>query len=327
MGEDRAEATATSCRACGAAVAASTRFCTTCGVDLTTVDPQPTVELRPCRSCGAANHPERELCWSCGVDLASGVRPPALADRAGAAWSGGPSQSAPASIGARRWWIPVGAVLGSVAVILLGLWFAELGPFAPPPDRLPAVEFPAERYPGEPGDIGISDVATTTFRAAGGSRSYLPQHLGDQDPTTAWHADSSQLPEGVEETVDLYLVAPAWVSGIIVGNGDQFDSEAYAAAGRVQRARILLDGDSAYETVLLDLGREPQVVELPEPVLTTTVRLELVDVLAGEEWPYAAVSRLGLLGWEADAEDAALAQRRGEQAPAAGVITLVIPGR
>jgi hypothetical protein len=332
------------CVACGATLEPAARFCTSCGRDTTTADtttadtpmagpaaaaPATTVlpsmaPRRPgpdgtrCPSCGAPNPDERELCHRCGVDLVSGDRLPSLDDP-----DRPQPSSAPPIVRSRVWlWlVPLLAIVGVVGAVVLGLWLAGIGPFAQP-ERLDPVDFPAASYPGEPGLLPLASVAAVTTRAPDGGRTFTPEHLVDGDPTTSWHGDPDALPPGVTEKVDVFLEDPAWVSAVVVGNGDHLDANAYEAAARVQRAVLLFDGDVAYDAVLLDLGLQPQVVELPEPALTTSVRIEVVDTVGGRGGAAAAISRIDLRGWPADEADGQLAEQRADVRPAAGSITL-----
>jgi hypothetical protein len=63
-------------------------------------------------------------------------------------------------------------------------------------------------------------------------------------------------------------------------------------------------------------------VELPEPALTTSVRIEVVDTVGGRGGAAAAISRIDLRGWPADEADGQLAEQRADVRPAAGSITL-----
>jgi hypothetical protein len=319
------------CVGCGATLEPSARFCTSCGRDTATAAPATTVlpsvaprrpgpDTRRCPSCGAANAGDRELCHRCGVDLASGDRLPSLDD------PDRPQRIVAAPTTRNRvwawvWLVPLLAIVAVVGAVVLGLWLAGIGPFAQP-ERLDPVDFPAASYPEDPILLPLASVAAVTTRAPEGGRTFTPEHLVDGDPTTSWHGDPDALPPGVTEKVDVFLEDPAWVSAVVVGNGDQLDANLYEAAARVQRAVLLFDGDVAYDAVLLDLGLQPQVVELPEPALTTSVRIEVVETVGGRDGAVAAISRLDLRGWPADEADGQLAEQRADLSPAAGSITL-----
>lgn len=277
---------------------------------------------RACPGCGASNAIDRVVCGACGIDLASGdpelsVAPLPIDPRGGSAderfGDDLPSTS--------RWWVPLLAILlvvGGVTVTIVGL---GLGPFAPSED-VPSAEFRADRYPGEAQPLTLTDVATVTFREPDGTRTFTPQHLVDGDRTTTWHGDAAALPPGTEEKIDLFLARPAWVEAVVVDNGDQSDADAYAAAARAQRAMLVFDGEVRVPATLLDQGLAPQIVELDEPILTATVRIEILEVVLGTEQEDVAMSRLALLGHPAAGDDVPLAEERSAALPAAGAIAL-----
>jgi ribosomal protein L32 len=346
------------CPSCGLDVRATDRFCTACGTaivpdedaaggevteagagprhDATTVLPKAstgdraTTTARPggpaatatrCPNCGTDNATERELCSRCGVDLATGEQLPTIASV-----DAGELESASGGISRRivlLWAVAVLAVLAVVGAVVLGLYLAQVGPFADPDAPLDPVDFSAGAYPGDPELLPLESIASVTARSPEGGRSFTPEHLVDGDPDTAWHGDPAALPAGVTEKIDLMLDGPAWVTTVVVGNGDQLDPDAYQDTARLSRAVLHLDGGLAYELVLLDLGLELQAVELPEPVLTTAVRLELLESV-GDDAVGPALSRIDLRGFVADVEDAALAEERADQRPAAGPISLTV---
>jgi hypothetical protein len=268
---------------------------------------------RPCSACGWGNPPERELCVRCGADLDTGVVPP---------WPA-PSPERLEDIGVatttrrrRRWWVPLVAVMGVAALVVAALALAEVGPFATGPE-VPEAGFDAAAYPeGAVRPLTLSEIATLTTAEPQEDRSFTASQMVDGDVTTAWLADADALPEGADETIDLVLAAPAWVDQLVVDNGDQLDGDRYAAAARVQRARVTFDGGASVVVNLLDAGREPQVVRFPEPSLTTAVRIEVLEVFAGDDGPDPAVSDLELLGWPASGGDVALAEERAAVLPA-----------
>ena len=134
----------------------------------------------------------------------------------------------------------------------------------------------------------------------------------DDDPTTAWNSDGSQLEDGVGETIDLFLAEPAWVQRLVIDNGFQRDADTYADNARIRRALLQLDGGEQVTIRLEDLGLQRQAIELPEPVLTTTVRLEVTEAFPGDTYADLAVSDLELHGWTAVGQDAEIAQDRAE---------------
>lgn len=265
-----------------------------------------------CPRCGWANDADRELCRRCGADLETGEELPQLHERPD------PFEVGPVVPRRRsRWWLPLGAVLLGAVAVLAGLWLAEVGPFAPAPD-LPPARFASDRYAEAESDLlPLSHVATRTTAAPAGERSFEPAQLVDDDRTTTWRSDPGRLPEDAREVVELYLEAPAWVAGIVLANGDQHDDASFEASGRLQRVRLHLDGGDTLVANLLD-QRGRQRLAFEEPRLTTTIRLEVVDVFAGTGDGAVAISDLELEGWSADEADALLAEERAAIRPAAG---------
>ena len=270
---------------------------------------------RDCPSCGAPNSPRRELCGRCGVDLETGVTPPRAAEdeqpsparRAGAA---GPERR-----GSHAWLVGLGA-LGVVVAVVVGLTVAGLGPLAGGPS-LPDAEFDTDDYSDEPEVLVLSDIATSSALEPSGGESYDATQMVDDDPTTAWNSDGSQAEDGVGETIDLFFADPVWVQRLVFNNGFQRDAETYADNARIRRADVLLDGGERLSIRLEDLGLQRQAIELPEPLLTTTVRIQVTETFPGDTYPDLAVSDIALDGWHARGEDVEVARERAERARAA----------
>jgi hypothetical protein len=269
------------------------------------------VLARRCPSCGAPNEGTREVCRRCGVDLDSGEELPRL--------TATPDPFATEPVLPRRsrtrWWLPVVAVLAVAAAVLVGLSVAGVGPLAPAPE-LPTATFRPERYPEDAvADLPLAFIATLTARPAEDGRGFDRDQLADADLTTAWHADPGARPDGRLETLELFLDRPAWVSRLVVANGDQHDQQSFEVAARVERLRVRFDGGRARTAVLLDLpGR--QEVTLDEPILTTAVRMEVLSEFPGADARGVALSDVDVRGWTADEQDTALAERRAELQPA-----------
>jgi hypothetical protein len=268
---------------------------------------------RSCPSCGAPNSPRRELCGRCGADLETGGTLPRSSGRS-------PERAPDEPLGeyAGRRWLPT--VFGLVLVaglIVLGLGLAGLGPFAQQVG-MPSAEFDPTAYPDDAEGLLLSDIAARTTLESRGDEDFSAAQMVDDDPDTAWNSDGSQLEHGVGEVVDLFLAEPAWVERVVVTNGFQRDSDTYAANARLKRAAITFDGGERIVTNLLDLGLERQAVELPEPLLTTTIRIEVLETFPGDTHPDLAVSDLELQGWTALGDDAEVAGERAEVDRAAG---------
>lgn len=298
--------------------------------DVSPTEPTPTTasdaaigsRARTCAGCGSVNHAGRLLCAACGVDLDDPTTPvtvgpqPRRADRV---WSGVPDG---ARLG-RRWALAVFAIGAVVAVVLGVLVVVEVGPFARAAD-IPEASFDAAAYPQEPQRLVLSDVAALTTRATEDGRAFTPRELVDGDPASSWHGELADLPDGLVEKVDLVLDRPAWVTAVIIDNGDQASPDDYAAAGRVQRGQLVFDGAVVLPVTLLDQGLEPQIVELDEPLLTTAIRLEILETVPGTERDGPALSGVALRGHPADGDDLDVADERASIRPAAGPI--VEPG-
>jgi hypothetical protein len=269
---------------------------------------------RTCPSCGAPNSVRRELCGRCGADLETGGSLPTPARQRPPEQP--PDEPAGETPGRRLLPLLFGIVL-IVALIVLALGLAGLGPFAQQVG-MPSAEFDETAYPGEGEELVLTDIAARTTREAAGDESFGPPQMADANPDTAWNNDGEQFEDGVGEVIDLFLSEPAWVERVVVANGYQLDADAYASNARIKRAAIGFDGGERVVANLLDLGLERQAVELPEPRLTTTVRIEVLETFAGDTYPDLAVSDIDLEGWTAEGEDIEIAVERAEMRRAAG---------
>ncbi|HSK23882.1 MAG TPA: hypothetical protein VK906_11925, partial [Egicoccus sp.] len=266
--------------------------------------------LRSCPSCGGPNSASRELCGRCGADLETGSLPPRADGRAPAT----PPSTTPSR---PRWVGPALLVLVVLVLMVGGLAAAGLGPFGDGPAAVPPAAFDASAYTGDPERLAAAEIATRTTLAPQGGTSFDPSRMVDDDASTAWNSDGAveEVVDGVGERIELLLEEPSWVTQIVVRNGDQRDADAYAANGRIQRARVTLDGGIVLLVNLLDEGLAAQAVDLTEPVLTTGVSIEVLDVFEGDTHPDLAVSDLALHGWPAQGDDLELARERAEGRP------------
>lgn len=265
-----------------------------------------------CSSCGTRNGADREVCRACGADPQTGEELPQARP------TPDPFTTTPVLPRRRRarWWLPLLAILAVAGAVLVGLSVAGIGPLAPAPD-LPSAPFRPERYTEDAvGDLPLTELATLTARPMEDGRGFDRDQLADEDLTTAWHADPGARPDGRLETVELVLAEPAWVSHVVIANGDQHDESSFALAARVERLRLHVDGGRVRTAVLLDLpGR--QEIALDEPMLTTAVRLEILSEFPGADGRGVALSDVDLRGWPADEQDRSLAARRAAIQPAA----------
>lgn len=277
-----------------------------------------TEQPRRCPSCAAANRPTRELCARCGVGLDDGVLPPRPLRRE----APDPPVVSPAPSGHRRWVVPLVGAVVLIAVLVVALSLLGFGPFARGPE-VPGADFDGDRYDGATGPLPLSDVATRSTSAADGAGG--ASAIVDGDPATAWHSEGTAAAEReVLDTIDLVLDGPAWIERLELLNGDHRDRAAYDESARLREVRLRFDGGVVVTADLLDIGLRAQAVTLPEPVLTTVVR---IDVLRAVEGPnhQLALSGVQLLGWPAVSGDVDLAEERATAEPATGPVPPAVP--
>ena len=256
---------------------------------------------RRCAGCERLNDPDRELCRVCGADLDTGRPVDGVGSRR---VEGRPRPD-------RRERFVLAAVVSVVLAIatVLPLALLGLGPFGPSPRLEPAVLLRAA-YPGPPTVLQVAAVATTTTAVAP-DRDLSPLNLIDGDGVSAWVG----LPvdaDGAGEVIELVLDEPAWISRVQLRNGDQLSDADYERSGRLQRGLLSFDGGRDHRIDLLDIGRQAQVLELTEPELTTRVTIVVERVFPGSGSRGVALSEVSLVGWRADAADAALARQRAQ---------------
>ncbi len=257
---------------------------------------------RRCAVCGRSNDERRELCSVCGADLETGL-----------ALEGGRRDGSvrrhPRSDRRERIALIVLGVVVVVAAVLAPLALLGLGPFAPT-ERLESALLLRAAYPDEPVVLAVETVATTTT-ATLPDRDLSALNLIDGDGASAWVG--LPLDGGVAgEVIELVLEEPAWVVRIQFRNGDQISSDAYVSSERMQRGLLGFDGGRDYRIDLLDIGQQAQVLELPEPELTTRITIRVDRTFAGTGERGVAIAEVTPIGWPADASDAALARQRAE---------------
>ena len=260
-------------------------------------------DARRCGGCGRRNDAERELCAVCGADLDTGlpIEPPQRSqDRAG---------RRTASERRERLVLALVGTIVVVAATVVPLLLLGLGPFAPTERLEPALLLRAA-YPSDPVVLPVATVATTTTAVAP-DRDLSPLNLIDGDGVSAWVG----LPvdgDDAGEVIQFVLDEPAWVTRIQFRNGDQLSAADYERSGRLQRGILTFDGGRDHRIDLLDIGRQAQVVELAQPELTTRVTIVVERVFPGTGSRGVALSEVSLVGWTADASDAALARQRAQ---------------
>jgi hypothetical protein len=202
-----------------------------------------------------------------------------------------------------------GSILLVVVAALGPLLLLGLGPFAPTERLAPALLLRAA-YPGPPVVLAVETVATTTT-ATVPDRDLSALNLIDGDGASAWIG----LPldgDTAGEVIELVLERPAWIARIQFRNGDHLSPATYESSERLQRAVLSFDGGRDYRIDLLDIGQQTQVLELPEPELTTRITIRVERTFAGTGLRGVAISEVTPIGWPADAADAALARQRAQ---------------
>lgn len=186
--------------------------------------------------------------------------------------------------------VVLGALVGSA--IGLVVWLragADGSADEPRPSFDPVV------YADDPQALDISRVAASSQLAPEGSISYEPALAVDGDPTTAWNEGAEGSGEG--ERLQLVLADDSWVRRIVIRNGYQKDGRSFFDNARA--ARVLLRFDEvAYVVDLADQTGE-QAVTLPEPALTGTVTVEVVEAIPGNQYEDLAISEIRVIGWPA----------------------------
>lgn len=257
----------------------------------TAIAPRP----RSCPACARPIPPVREICPRCGADAETGEALPVAGDPPDT-----PDWHTTGSTAA-WWWLAAGLLL-VVATVVTILAVRAVGPFAPSPVVLDAAPDPDELV-GDRIVLGLSDVATGTIARAADGRVFTPLQMVDDNPATAWRSNGDLVPDGIGEVIELFLAEPAWVEMILVRNGDHRDDDTYTTTARVQRALISVDDGITFVVSILDAGRTAQAIELPTPVLTSTVRVEIVATFSGGSSFDLAISDLELRGRYATEED------------------------
>jgi hypothetical protein len=252
--------------------------------------------MRVCGSCGGSSDAERELCATCGADLDTGLPIEIVALRLG---DGGP---------VRRRGLLVGLAVMAGVVLTVGLVELLTSGSTQASDRLDPVPFVPSSYPATPELLSIGSVATTTTAELGDGE-VSPLALIDGDGATAWVGMPPEE-DGAVETIQLILARPAWVTRIQVRNGDHRSPTDYERSARLQQVVLIVDGGRDHRVDLLDIGRQAQVVELRVPELTTRVTIRVERTFPGLDSDGVALSELSLVGWPANATDAAVALER-----------------
>lgn len=326
------------CPACGASNDDGARFCRRCGASLdadatTRIDPTsvtrvmsgrpadadtgemavvtaapPESEVRTCPACEATNSGRRLICGRCGADLDTGAptvrEVPPVTDGPSprpAAHRDGPSVRARTGAAIATAGLLIGAGIG--AMVPLGL-----GPFAPDPEGPPSATFRTASY-DTPVRISGEQVGASSVNDPTADRRFDPPLMLDGNLTTAWASSGDTRPGGVDERIVVEFPQPVWLTSITFGNGDQLTDRTFASKARVARVVVRFD---AGQSITVDLRDEPdlQAVRLPDPILTTGLFLDIVEVHPGTSDPDVALSELAFQGHVADADDRRVAAAR-----------------
>ncbi len=314
------------CPNCQEPVADGARFCSSCGhtigdpdgtavvgdADHTAVlssagDPgatsaaPPSGELQTCPACGADNAASRVLCARCGADLASGARPGAtpVTHHPGPAEDVAGEVHSPRRTARTALVVAVIIAVGGALGVLLGLALSADGGSS----ETASPVFDPGVYTDEPQQLQVTGVGASSERPPAGEVTYGAGNLVDQDVTTAWSHDP-QVEAAADVDLALALADPAWVTSLTFANGAQSDDLAFTADGRVLRLRLLVRGDATAELELLDQAGL-QRVELPEPVLVDTIRLVVLEAVAGDTYDEISISEIVVTGHPAQGADLA----------------------
>jgi predicted nucleic acid-binding Zn ribbon protein len=263
---------------------------------------------RRCAVCGRLNDPDRSLCATCAADLDTGRALEVVPARRRPAATGLLARLSHGSQQRERALLVAAGLLIALTVVLVPLWIFDLGPFAPS-ERLDRAIFLSSAYEGPPAMLAVDSVATTTVRGGVPDRSISPLNLFDGDPSSTWIGAPIST-DGSGEVIQLLLEEPAWVTRLEIRNGDHQSEADYGNNGRILTAILSFDGDRDYRIDLLDIGLQPQVVQLPAPELTTQVTIRVVRTFDVGTPQGVALSEVTIVGWSASTADAALARQR-----------------
>ncbi len=263
---------------------------------------------RRCAVCGRRNDPDRSLCATCAADLDTGRALEVVPARRRPRATGLLARLAQGSQRRERALLIAAGLVIAIIVVLVPLWVFELGPFAPS-ERLDRAIFLSSAYDTPPTSLEVESVATTTIRDRVPDRSISALNLFDGDPGSTWIGAPISA-DGSGEVIQLVLEEPAWVSRLEIRNGDHQSEADYGSSGRILTAILSFDGDRDYRMDLLDIGLQPQFVQLPAPELTTQVTIRVVRTFDVGVPQGVALSEVSIVGWSASTADAALARQR-----------------
>lgn len=275
--------------------------------------PASTAALRECPGCGAPNSARRSICGRCGADLATGERPeprgvgtePAAADPGRLGREGPRTGRLVAMV------VIVGVLLGALIGGLIALDTGPFGDTSGAEDLPEAPPFNPARYDEDPSGLRITAIGATSTHEPLGDESYDAAQMVDRDLVTAWNNAGSRNPNGIGEVVAVEFDGPVWVRELILGNGVQSSDADFLGNARLQKARVRFDGGEVFEITFLDRPGL-QVVELPEPVLTTGAMVDVLEAFEGDTYEDLAIAELRFRGWPAEGPDREAAESRAD---------------
>lgn len=272
-----------------------------------------TAELRECPNCEAPNSSRRSICGRCGADLSTGERPAPrdVGAESAAEESGRLGREGPRTGRLVAMVVVVGVLLGA---LIGGLIALDTGPFGDTPggEELPeAPPFDPARYDEEPASLTITAIGATSTLEPLGDETYDAAQMVDRDLETAWNNAGSRNPNGIGEIVAVEFDGPVRVDELVLGNGVQSSDADFLGNARLRVARIRFDGGEVFEVTFLD---QPglQVVELPDPVLTTGAMVDVLEAYDGDTYEDLAIAELRFRGWPAEGRDREVAESRAD---------------
>ncbi|MEX2532785.1 MAG: hypothetical protein WD360_02335 [Nitriliruptoraceae bacterium] len=264
-----------------------------------------TEQLRRCDACAAPVFAERVLCPQCGRDLDELDAP--------LAWPYAHTPFEPQAPPVRK------RAVRRVIVLLLLIAFVAAGVVIArllvTNEEDPLVMPAAQRELASETARSISEIGTLGAGddpdALGNARAMV-----DGDSSTAWFGEAPTLGFVGREQILLRLDQPAWVSRLVIANGVHASLDTYDAHGRMRTVELTFDGGITRTVSLLDIGRISQQIMLPEPTLTTSLKLTVLAVYPGQQVRDVAVTTLEVRGYNPNPTQKQLAEQRAEDLPA-----------
>lgn len=115
---------------------------------------------------------------------------------------------------------------------------------------------------------------------------WMPEHVGDQRPETAWA--EGRRDDGIGEWIQMLLPIPQTLQQITVINGCQRPGEKYVLNNRVKEA-LLTFSDGSTQEVLLKDTHEPQKLSI-RSIRTNSVKLTIRSVYKGKVGSLTCIS-------------------------------------